>query len=107
MKNNNITNTEKLELIKKFIEDKKEFNNLTDLQLKNFIYRHIESKKLSPFDMLLKHNEIIDILKNNDMKNNEKLEMIKKFTEENEEFKNLTLQQIKNFIYRTNYNQKI
>lgn len=91
---------EKITMIKEFITDKDNLNTLSDTQIRNFICRNQETKTGTYFDILLNHNEIKNILKDDSLTNSEKVDKIKKYVDDSDEFKKLDITQIRNFVYR-------
>lgn len=91
----------KLDKIKKFISDKDEFKKLTDSQIKYFIIKHQPVNCCSLCSVLMSYEEVKNIFKGN-LTTGEKVEFIKNFIVDKEDFKDFNLKSIRDFVYRNN-----
>lgn len=60
----------------------------------------VRKEKTLTFEALKNDENVKKILENNNMKKSEKVEQIKFFASNNDDYKKLTLTQIRNFVYR-------
>lgn len=98
--NKSIPTNTKLNKIKDIIKDNKDIL-LTDTQILYFIEKHQIKRYRTLDDVLISYEEVKNIFKGN-LTTGEKVEFIKEFIKNKEDFKEFNLNDVRKFVYKNN-----